>query len=768
MSREQVAFGALLRRYRIAGGRTQEALAERARLSARAISDLERGVNRAPRHETLKMLVDALDLTDHQAALLRATARPEVTPPVLPVRSPSPPPIPSTELIGREDEIQRALSFMERGHARLLTLTGPSGVGKTRLAIELTAHLEQRFAEPAVFVDLSPVRAASLLPSAVAQALGLKEAGREPIAEQVHARLVDAELLLVLDNFEQIRAAAPFVADLLAGCPHIHVLVTSRAPLRVRGEQELPILPLAPLAAVALFLARAHAQLPDRELNGQQVAEICERVDRLPLAIELAAMHVKVLALPVLLERLNGSLALLREGAIDLPERQRTMRSAIAWSYELLTAGQQQCFRALGVFLGGWTLDAAEALCPRDGVLDRDEVLLALATLVDHNLVLSLSGRAATTRFGMLETLREYAVDRLRAAGEEDDARRRHARYYAEKLEAARVAPVLPSASEDDLAEVPNVRAALDWAVDSGDTVLGLRLALALGMILFISGRLSESEAWIERVLSADARAGYAAPSSLRAAVLYGASRGAMTQGDLERAARLAEEALEISRKTGDGVAASRAAAILGSLAQGQGDAGLAASYFEQARVEAQRSGNPIAIGLALLNLGENARLRGDVERAQPLLEEALQRARAAGSTWGVACGLTLLGHLARDQGEYVLARSQYDTSLRLLHGLGNLTYMAACLEGSAALALAEGNPQRAAVLCAHAAVLRERAQTPLPANEHEAFDATVEGTRSALGQPCFNDAWSQGKGFNDQQGMAFALAGPDSPEFEE
>jgi predicted ATPase/DNA-binding XRE family transcriptional regulator len=398
MNSERTQFGILLKRYRTAAGLTQEALAARAQVSARTIADLERGISRTPRHDTLALLLEALSLTAQQRALLLATARPEMTGSPPRARSESPPPLPPTALIGREQEMMRAMTFLQRDGVRLLTLTGTSGVGKTRLGIQLAHDLGERFEDGVVFVALAPLRDPSLLPATLAQALRLRESSEGKVSEQVQAYLQEQHLLLVL--------------------------VTSRASLHVRGEQELAIAPLALEAAVALFRARAQAVRPEKDYAWSDVAAICEQVDRLPLAIELAAMHVKVLALPLLLERLTARFTLLRDGARDLPERQRTMQSAIAWSYELLTTAQQRCFRALGVFLGGWTLSAAEAVCWKEGLLARDEVLMALAALVDHSLVSSESSVAGTSRFTMLETLREYALVCLHAAGEEKQARR--------------------------------------------------------------------------------------------------------------------------------------------------------------------------------------------------------------------------------------------------------------------------------------------------------------------------------------------------------
>src|SRR5712691_9332030 len=568
MTSEQTQFGTLLRRYRTAGGLTQEALAARAQLSARTIADLERGINRIPRHDTLALLLEALSVTAQQRALILATVRPEMTDPAPRARSVSPPPLSPTALIGREQEMARALTFLQRGSVRLLTLTGPSGVGKTRLGIQLAQELGERFEDGVVFVALAPLRDPSLLPAALAQALGLREPPLGQVSEQVQAYLQEQQLLLVLDNFEQIRQAAPFIAALLATCPRLQVLITSRAPLHIRGEQELAIAPLALEAAVALFRARAQEVRPERDYAWPDVAAICEQVDRLPLAIELAAMHVKVLALPLLLERLTARFTLLRDGARDLPERQRTMQSAIAWSYELLTTAQQRCFRALGVFLGGWTLDAAEAVCGKEGLLARDEVLMALAALVDHSLVSSESSVAGTSRFTMLETLREYALACLPTAGEEEQTRRQHAICYVERAEKVGW-PAQETQAVEFLQDFPNMRAALHWAAEQREIVLGLKLAVHFGPLLFIHGQTREASAWLEQMLALDAGAGeQAAPLALRLNALYGAARMAMSRGHDEQATALAQEMLHLAERSGDRAGQSLALANLGVLAQ--------------------------------------------------------------------------------------------------------------------------------------------------------------------------------------------------------
>ena len=419
---EQTPFGTLLRRYRTEVGLTQEALAARAQISARTIADLERGINRIPRHDTFEMLMSALGLTAQQRTLFLAIVRPEMTATTVETLSLSRFPIPPTSLIGRAQEMAHALTLLRSNGVRLLTLTGPAGIGKTRLGLQIAREIGEHFADGVVFVPLATLHSPALLPGVIAQALGLHESVEGEISEQVITFLHEKHLLIILDNFEQILEAASYVADLLSTCPRLSVLVTSRVPLRLRAEQILPLAPLPLTDAVTLFQERAIAIRPAGVYAPREVAAICERLDRLPLALELAAMHVKTLSLPDLHERLTHRLALLRDGARDLPARQQTMEDAIAWSYELLTETQQQCFRALGIFVGGWTLAAAETVCCAEEEKAREEIILALAALVDASLVqvdIQVNGPA---RFGMFELMREYALQRLRAAGKRNRA----------------------------------------------------------------------------------------------------------------------------------------------------------------------------------------------------------------------------------------------------------------------------------------------------------------------------------------------------------
>jgi non-specific serine/threonine protein kinase len=299
----------------------------------------------------------------------------------------------------------RALTLLSSAGVRLLTLTGPAGVGKTRLGLQIAREMGEHFAGGVVFVPLATLRNISLLPGVIAHALGLRESLEGEISEQVIRFLQEKHFLLILDNFEQILEAASFVADLLSKCPRLSVLVTSRMPLRLRAEQVFPLAPLPLTDAVTLFQERALAIRPGGVYTPPEVAAICERLDRLPLAIELAAMHVKTLSLPDLYERLTHRLAILRDGARDLPGRQQTMEEAIAWSYDLLTVTQQQCFRALGIFVGGWTLKAAEAVCRAEEEKAPEEMILTLAALVDASLIQVEIPVDGPARFGMFESM---------------------------------------------------------------------------------------------------------------------------------------------------------------------------------------------------------------------------------------------------------------------------------------------------------------------------------------------------------------------------
>jgi predicted ATPase/DNA-binding XRE family transcriptional regulator len=761
VSSEQTSFGTLLRRYRTAAGFTQEALAARAQISARTIADLERGINRTPRHDTFELLMSALELTAQQRALFLGMVRPEMTATAPGTLSLSRLPLPPASLIGREQEMTRALTLLRSDGVRLLTLTGPAGIGKTRLGLQIAHELGEHFADGVVFVALDALRDASLLMSVLAHALGLRESTEGEISEQVISFLQGKHFLLILDNFEQILEAASSVADLLSNCSRLSVLVTSRVPLRLRAEQILALAPLPLAEAVTLFQERALAVRPGGVYAPQQVAAICERLDRLPLAIELAAMHVKTLSLSDLYERLTHRLKILRDGARDLPERQQTMEGAIAWSYELLTETQQYCFRALGIFVGGWTLEAAEAICRTEEEKAPEEMILILATVVDASLVqvdIAVDGPA---RFGMFELIREYALQRLRAAGEEESCRRRHAVYYAHLSESASSqVPTQIAQAASLLKDIPNIRAAIQWAEEQQEVALGLQLVRSSWGGWFSQVYITEAEELLERMLALSWQSGkHGVPFGPRAVALYGFGQSLLRRGKTQRAETVAREALERAQRSGDHCGISSALAILGQIAQRDGNLDEAATFLMESDEHARLGGFLDLRGITLRNLAELARMQGDFARATTLYEEALEVARAVGTTFGVALIMTLLGHLARQQQNYALAKAHYREGLTLLRAFDSPTYTAWCLEGYAAVLSAEENYRQATMLCAVAATLREQVQTPLPPAEHEAFEQTITTAKTALGTLAFEEEWTIGSRLTQDQAIDYTLS---------
>lgn len=761
---ESTRFSSLLKRYRQEAGLSQEDLAARAGLSTRAISDLERGIYKAPRYDTLRLLTEALALSEPQQALLRAAARPEQASAleeasaVAPV---SPPPLPPTPLIGRAAERARVLTLLRGPDTRLVTIIGAGGIGKTRLALQLAHDLAGDFPDGVAFVALAPLRSAAFVPDVIAERLRLNEQVDTPRLEQVRAFLQPRRLLLLLDNVEHLLEASPSLADLLATCPHLRVLVTSRAPLRLRAEQVVPLAPLPLEEAVMLFRDRARAIRPDGAFEEATITAICERLDRLPLAIELAASHVRALTLADLLERLAIRLPLLRGGPRDLPLRQQTMRDALAWSYELLTPAQQRCFRALGVFVGGWTEEAARAICWAESESPTEDPFLILAALVEASLVQVEWPAEGTARFSLLELLREYALERLRAAGEEEACRERHATYYAQLAE--RMTPFGPGsrAGAAHLAQdFPNARAALQWAEERQEVTLGLRLGSTFGHVWFSQGHLREAEEWLERLLVLDRQASaQEPPPELRAEVLTQLGEILLSLGKLERAEALAMDALACAHERADQCTLSMALGLLGKLARRQGRLAEAAAFFTESVTAAQQTAHLSIWGEALQNRMELAEIQGDLALATTLAEEARRLAQAAGIPFVVAGLTTRLGHLARLQGDDALAKAHYREALALFRAFGTPTLTAWCLEGLAATLCAEGHYAQATRLCAAAGALREQAQTPLPPAEQEALEQVVTSTQAAVGKKTCAAEWTLGAALTQDEAIAYALS---------